>query len=146
MCGRIAGWSIARMFAADYPFLDIFWSMIIFFCWVIWIWMMIYIFTDVFRRRDIGGWSKALWCVFMIVLPFLGVLVYLIAQHDGMAQRNLEQAQAAESAFDARVQQAATGGGGGAASEIEKAHQLLSSGAITQAEFDTIKSKALATS
>ena len=134
--------------AADYPFLDIFWSMIIFFTWVMWIWMMIYIFTDVFRRRDIGGMSKALWCVFMIVLPFLGVLIYLIAQHDGIAQRNLEQVQAAERAFDARVQQAAatqgpSNGGGGAAAEIEKAQQLLSAGAINQAEFDQIKAKAL---
>ena len=133
-------------FAADYPFLDVFWSMIIFFTWVIWIWMMIYIFTDLFRRRDIGGWHKAIWCVFMIVLPFLGVLCYLIAQHDGIAQRNLERVQAAEQAFDARVQQAATaqGNGGGAAGEIAAAHKLLESGAITQGEFDQIKAKALA--
>ena len=136
------------MFAADYPFLGIFWSMIIFFTWVIWIWMLIYLFTDIFRRRDIGGWGKAAWCVFMIVVPFIGVLVYLIAQHDGMAQRNLEQAQQAERAFDQRVQAAAStqgGGGGGAAGEIERAHKLLTDGAITQAEFEKIKSKALAT-
>jgi hypothetical protein len=134
------------MFAADYPFLDVFWSMIIFFTWVIWIWMLIYLFTDIFRRRDIGGWGKAAWCVFMIVVPFLGALVYLIAQHDGMAQRNLEQAQMAERAFDQRVQAAAQsqGGGGGAAGEIERAHKLLTDGAITQGEFEKIKSKALA--
>src|SRR6185503_690751 len=99
------------------------------------IWMMVYIFTDVFRRRDIGGWGKALWCVFMIVLPFLGVLIYLIAQHDGIAQRNLESIQASEQAFDARVQAAAAtqGDGGGAAAEIEKARALLDNGSINQA-------------
>jgi hypothetical protein len=133
------------MFAADYPFLNIFWSMIIFFTWVIWIWMIVIIFSDVFRRRDIGGFAKAAWCVFMIVLPLLGVLVYLIAQHDGMAQRNLEQAQASEQAFNARVQAAAAAQNGpGAASEIATAQQLLEAGAITQDEYDKLKAKALA--
>jgi len=136
--------------AADYPFLDILWTMIIFFTWVMWIWMMVYLFTDIFRRQDIGGWGKAAWCVFMIVLPFLGALIYLIAQHDGIAQRNLERMQAAEQAFDARVQQAAAAqvhapnGGGGAAAEIEKARGLLADGTINQAEFDKLKAKALA--
>ena len=134
------------MFAADYPFMDIVWTMIIFFTWVMWIWMMVYIFTDVFRRRDIGGWHKAAWCVFMIVLPFLGVLVYLIAQHDGMAQRNLERLQSAEAAFDARVQAAAAAqdSGGGATGEIDRARKLLDDGTINQAEFEKIKTKALA--
>lgn len=133
------------MFAADYPFLNIFWSMIIFFTWVIWIWMMVTIFSDLFRRQDIGGWHKALWCVFMIVLPFLGVLVYLIAQHDGMAQRNLERVQSAEQAFNARVQSAALAqNGAGAANEIATAQKLLESGAITQDEYDKLKAKALA--
>ena len=72
--------------AADYPFLDVFWSMIIFFVWVIWIWMMIMILTDVFRRHDLSGWGKAAWTVFLIILPFLGALIYLIAKHDGMAR------------------------------------------------------------
>jgi hypothetical protein len=148
MSGHAAGRRISLMFAADYPFLDILWTMIIFFTWVMWIWMMVYLFTDIFRRRDIGGWGKAAWCVFMIVLPFLGAFVYLIAQHDGIAQRNLERMQAAEQAFDARVQQAAVaqngGGGGGAAGEIAQARQLLADGAINQTEFDQIKAKALA--
>src|SRR5436190_11842487 len=82
--------------AADYPFMDILWTMIIFFAWVVWIWMMITILSDVFRRRDIGGWAKAAWTVFMIVIPFLGALVYLIAQHDGMAQRQADAAKAAD--------------------------------------------------
>ena len=127
--------------AADYPFLNILWSMIIFFAWVVWIWMMIVILTDVFRRRDIGGWAKAAWTVFMIVLPFLGALVYLIAQHDGMADRSAKQAQGQQEQFDNYVRSV---GGGGPASEIEKAKQLLDSGAITADEFAALKAKALA--
>jgi hypothetical protein len=132
-------------FAADYPFLDIFWSMIIFFSWVIWIWMMFVILADVFRRQDISGWGKAAWIVFLIVLPFLGVLVYLIANHDGMSDRNVKQAQAQRAEMDDYVRSvAADGGGGGAAAEIDKAKQLLDSGAINQAEFEALKAKALA--
>jgi energy-coupling factor transporter transmembrane protein EcfT len=133
-------------FAADYPFLDVFWTMIIFFCWVVWIWMMIVILTDIFRRHDIGGWHKAAWIVFLIVLPFLGVLVYLIAQSGGMAERRAKEAQDAQAQFDDYVKQVATNDGGqaGAAAEIEKAKALLDSGTITQAEFDSLKAKALA--
>ena len=120
--------------------MNIFWSMLIFFCWVIWIWMMIAIFTDVFRRRDIGGFAKAAWCFFMIVLPFLGVFIYLISQHDEMAQRNIDHAKAMQQQFDEHVRDVA----GGAAGEIAQAKSLLDSGAINQAEFDTIKAKALA--
>lgn len=129
--------------AADYPFLDIFWTMIIFFAWVIWIWMMIAILTDVFRRRDTSGWGKAAWTVFLIVLPFLGALTYLIINHDGMAERNAEQARARQAGFDDYVKSVG-GGGGGAAAEIESAKRLLDSGAITEAEFDGLKAKALA--
>ena len=131
-------------FAADYPFLNILWTMIIFFAWVVWIWMIVTIFADVFRRRDIGGWAKAAWCVFMIVLPFVGVLTYLIAQHDGMAQRNAERAEAMEQQFDARVQAAAAQNGAGSAGEIQKAQQLLDAGTIDRGEFETLKAKALA--
>jgi energy-coupling factor transporter transmembrane protein EcfT len=131
--------------AADYPFLNILWSMIIFFAWVIWIWIMIIILADVFRRKDISGWGKAAWIVFLIVLPFIGVLVYLIAQHDGMTRRSEEAAQAQKAQFDNYVRSTA-GSGGGAAAEIEKAKQLLDSGAITQAEFEALKAKALAPS
>jgi hypothetical protein len=131
------------VFAADYPFLNILWTMIIFFAWVIWIWMMIAILTDVFRRRDMSGWGKAGWTVFLIVLPFLGSLIYLIANHDGMAERNAKQAQVAQAEFDDYVKTVAKNGGG-AASEIEKAKNLLDTGAIDQAEFEAIKAKALA--
>jgi hypothetical protein len=130
------------VFAADYPFLNIFWTMILFFCWVIWIWMLVVILTDVFRRRDMSGWAKALWVIFLIVLPFLGVLVYLIANHDGMAERSAKDAQANRAQFDDYVRTVATEGG--PAAEIEKAKSLLDGGAITQAEFDAIKAKALA--
>ena len=128
--------------AADYPFLDVLWSMLIFFCFVAWIWMMVAILSDVFRRRDIGGWSKAGWCVFLIVLPFLGALVYLIAQHDGMAERNVKQVQAYQAQVDERIRSVA-GSSDGAAAEIARAKGLLDSGAISQAEFDQIKAKAL---
>jgi Phospholipase_D-nuclease N-terminal/Short C-terminal domain len=125
--------------AADLPFLELLWTMIVFFAWVIYIWIAITVLIDVFRRHDISGWGKAAWTVFIIVLPFLGVLVYLIAQHDGMRERSTKQAQAQREAFDQYVREAA----GGSAAEIAKAKELLDAGAITQAEFDAIKSKAI---
>jgi hypothetical protein len=130
-------------FAADYPFLNILGSMILFFTWVIWIWMMVAILSDVFRRRDMSGWGKAAWTVFLIVLPFLGALIYLISNHDGMADRNVKQSQVAQAEFDDYVKSVATDGGG-AAAEIDKAKSLLDSGAINQSEFEAIKAKALA--
>jgi hypothetical protein len=129
--------------AADYPFLDILWTMIFFFTWVVWIWLMVVILTDVFRRRDISGWGKAAWTVFLIVLPFLGALVYLISQHDKMADRSAEAARGQQAELDHYVKSVA-GNGGGAAGEIEKAKRLLDTGAITQSEFDALKAKALA--
>jgi hypothetical protein len=128
--------------ASDYPFLNILWTMIIFFAWVVWIWMIIVIFTDLFRRRDVSGWGKAAWCVFMIILPFIGVLTYLIAQHDGMAQRQAEAVDQSKQQMDAYIQSVATKDG--AATEISKAKELLDNGTITQADFDAIKAKALA--
>jgi general stress protein CsbA len=128
------------VFAADYPFLDVLWTMIIFFCWVVWIWMMILIISDVFRR-DISGWAKAAWIVFLIVLPFLGALIYLIANGSEMAQRRVRDAQVSQEHFDTYVRSVATSGG--AAAEIESAKRLLDAGTITQEEFDTLKVKAL---
>jgi Short C-terminal domain/Phospholipase_D-nuclease N-terminal len=127
------------LIAADYPFLDVLWTIIIFFAWVIYIWIVITVLIDVFRRDDIGGWGKAGWVVFVIVLPFLGVLIYLISQHDGMRERSERQAKAQRAEFDQYVRDAA----GGPASEIAKAKELLDSGAISQSEFDAIKAKAL---
>jgi hypothetical protein len=128
--------------AADYPFLDIFWSMIIFFAWVTWIWMMILILSDVFRRRDLSGWGKAGWTFFLIILPFLGALIYLIAQSDGMAERRAQDVQGQRAQMDDYVRSVA--GSGGPAAEIDKAKALLDSGAITQTEYDALKAKALA--
>jgi hypothetical protein len=124
---------------ADLPFLEVLWSMLVFFVFVIWIWIAITVLVDVFRRQDIGGWGKAAWTVFIIVLPYLGVLVYLIAQHEGMRERSAKHAQAQHQAFDQYVREAA----GGSAAEIAKAKELLDAGTISQAEFDAIKAKAL---
>ena len=129
------------MIAADYPFLEVMWTMFVFFAWVIWFWILITVFADIFRRHDTSGFSKVLWIIFVIVLPFLGVFIYLIANSDGMAERNIEKAQKQQEQMDAYVKTVA--GSGGAAAEIEKAKGLLDSGAITQAEFDAIKAKAL---
>ena len=130
------------LIAADYPFLNILWSMIIFFAWVAWLIILFRVIADIFRRHDTSGWGKAAWLVFVIVLPFLGVLIYLIAHGDDMAKRDLEQARAAQANMDDYVKSVA--GSGGAAAEIDKAKQLLDSGAITQAEFDAIKAMAIA--
>ena len=124
---------------ADFPFLEFLWAMIVFFAWIAWIWIAITCFIDIFRRHDIGGWSKALWIVFIIVIPFLGVLVYLIAQHDNMRERSVKQAQEQQAAFDKYVKDTA----GGSAAEIAKAKELLDAGTITQEEFDSIKARAL---
>jgi hypothetical protein len=128
--------------ATDYPFLDILWSMLVFFGFVIWVWILFTVLGDIFRRHDISGWGKAAWTVLLIVLPLLGTLIYLIGNSHGMAERSAQQASEAQAQFDGYVRNAA--GSGGAAAEIERAKQLLDSGAITQAEFDAIKQKALA--
>ena len=126
--------------AADYPFMDVLWSMIIFFFWVIWIWIVITVLIDVFRRDDIGGWAKAAWVIFVVILPWLGVLVYLIAQHDGMRERSMKQAQAQRREFDDYVRETA----GGSADQSARAKELLDNGTITQEEFAALKAKALA--
>jgi hypothetical protein len=130
------------LIAADYPFLDVFWTMLVFFAWVSWIMILFRVLGDIFRRQDASGWAKAGWIVFVIVLPFLGVLIYLIANGDEMGRRDVEQSRAARAELDDYVKSVAAPGG--AAAEIEKANQLLGSGAISQAEFDAIKAKALA--
>jgi Phospholipase_D-nuclease N-terminal/Short C-terminal domain len=126
---------------ADYPFLDVLWTMIVIFAWVIWFWLLITVFADLFRRHDTSGFTKVLWIIFVIITPFLGVLIYLLVNNHGMTERNLENAKAQKQQFDAYVRDAA----GGSAAEIEKAKGLLDSGAINQSEFEAIKAKALAT-
>jgi hypothetical protein len=128
--------------ASDYPFLDIVGTMLIFFAWVIWFWILIRVLVDVFRRNDISGWGKAAWTFFMILVPFLGVLIYLIAHGQEMGERDIKQAQAQQAQMDSYVRSVASSDG--PSDQIAKAKQLLDTGAITQAEFDAIKAKALA--
>ena len=130
------------MVAADYPFLDVLWTMLVFFIWIAWFLILFRVLIDIFRRHDIGGGTKVIWILFVILLPFLGVFVYIITQSHHMAERDMKQAAAAQAQFDEHVKSVA--GSGGPAAEIEKASALLSSGAITQAEFDELKRKALA--
>ena len=127
--------------ATSYPFWNLFWDILIIFTWVIFIWIAITVLIDVFRRHDISGWGKAAWTIFIVILPWIGVLVYLIVNHDSMTERRVKDVQASQAQFDAYVRQ--TAGSGGAASEIERAKGLLDSGTITQKEFDAIKAKAL---
>ena len=128
--------------ATSYPFLNLLWDILIIFAWVIFIWIAITVLIDVFRRDDISGWGKAAWVVLVVILPWIGVLAYLIFNHAGMNERRAREGRAAQAQFDEYVRKAA--GQGGAASEIEKAKQLLDNGTITQQEFDAIKAKALA--
>ena len=130
------------MIAADYPFLDVLWTMFIFFAWVIWFWLLITIFADVFRRHDIGGGKKTLWCIFVIITPFIGVFVYLISQSKGMNERNLQNVKQQRQQTDDYIKTVAAEVD--APGQIAQAKQLLDSGAINQQEFDALKQKALA--
>ena len=130
------------LIASSYPFLNVLWSMLIFFAWVIFIWIAITVLIDVFRRQDLSGWAKAGWTILVVILPWLGVLIYLIVNHEGMADRRNREAAAAQAQMDDYVR--TTAGSGGAVGEIEKAKKLRDDGTITQAEFDALKAKALA--
>jgi hypothetical protein len=127
--------------AADYPLLNIFWTIIIVFAWVAWFWVLIMIISDLFSRHDIGGWGKALWMLFVIIVPFLGVFIYLIAEGKSMGERRMAQMEAAQKDFDAHVRQVAAETG--PADQIAKAKSLLDAGTIDQAEFDRLKAQAL---
>ena len=130
------------MLAYTYPLLSIFWTMLEFFFFVLWIWLLIYIFMDIFRSHDMGGFAKALWVMFVIILPFLGVLVYQIARGGSMHERAEKQAQQQQKAFDDYVKQAA-GSSGGSADELAKLADLKSKGVLTDAEFEAQKAKIL---
>ena len=125
------------VFAADYPFLDIFWTMLIFFMWVIWVWILITVLMDLFRRHDVGGWAKAGWSLFVIVLPFLGVFIYLITQGGRMAERRDADVRAGLQHY------AGTAASNGPSDQIAKGKELLDKGAIDEAEFELLKRKAL---
>ena len=129
--------------AAEYPFLEILGSMLFFFGFVIWMWMLFAIFGDLFRRDDVSGWGKAAWTIFILIVPILGALCYLVSQGSEMAARNVAAQKAAKAQFDEYVRETA-GEGEGAAGQIAKAHELLERGALDQAEFDRLKQRALA--
>jgi hypothetical protein len=130
------------MFAADFALGEVLWSMFVLFMWIIWFWLLITVFADLFRDPDTSGVAKAGWSIFVIFLPYLGVFVYLIARGGGMAERSLKQQKAAQAEFDAYVRQTA-GSGGGAAAEIAHAKELLDAGTISQEEYEALKAKAL---
>jgi hypothetical protein len=130
-----------HMLAYDYPVMGVFWSMLYFFIFFIWIMLLFRVFADVFRSHDMGGIAKTLWILFVILVPFLGVFVYVIARGNSMAERDMAQAQAQQEAFKSYVQE--TAGSGGTAEELAKLADLKDRGMITQAEFDTAKAKAL---
>jgi len=130
------------MIAYTYPLLSIFWTMLEFFLFFLWIWLLIIIFSDIFRSHDMGGLAKALWVIFVIILPFLGVLIYLIARGGSMHERAATQAADQQKAFDSYVRQAA--GSGSSVDELAKLADLKSKGVITDAEFEAQKTKLLA--
>jgi len=127
-----------------YPFLDLIWTMLVFFGWVIWFWLLILIFGDLFHRTDVSGWGKAGWTVLVLVLPFLGVLIYLIAQGQHMAERRRGEAAASRAHFENYVR-SVSAPGDSSADQIAKAKHLLDSGAITEDEFQALKRKVLTT-
>jgi hypothetical protein len=127
---------------AAYTFGDVMWTMFVFFAWILFFWLLFGVFGDLFSRHDISGWAKAGWTIFVIILPFLGIFVYLISQGKGMGERAQQKAQAQQTQMDDYVRSVAASG---SAEEIAKGKQLLDSGAITPAEFEALKNKALAT-
>ena len=128
--------------ASSYPFLEVFWTMLIFFAFVVWIWILFTVIADIFRRHETSGFVKVAWIVFIIVLPYLGVFVYLIAEHKGMTERSVKQQESSKAEMDEYVKSVA--GAPDPAEQIAKAKSLLDQGTISQAEFDQIKQKALA--
>ena len=133
------------MLGTDYPIADLFLTMLWFFLFIIWIWLLIMVFSDIFRSHDIGGGVKALWCIFVIIVPFLGVFVYLIARGGKMQERNMRQAADQQKAFDDYVKETAgTAGGGDTASQLSKLADLKTQGVLTDAEFEAQKAKLLA--
>jgi hypothetical protein len=129
------------MLAYDYPLLDVFWTMLWIFLFIVWIWLLIAVFVDIFRSQDLSGWGKALWSIFIIVIPFLGVLIYLIARGSKMHERALQQAQQQEQEFRGYVQEVASTSG--TADQLAKLADLKDRGVISDAEFEAEKAKIL---
>ena len=128
--------------ATSYPLLEVFWTILIFFGFIVWIWLLFTMFADLFRRQDIGGWAKTAWIIFVVIFPFLGVFVYLIANHRGISERSQRQQEAAQTEMDQYLRSVA--GKSDPTQQIAKGEELLKAGAITQAEFEQIKNRALA--
>ena len=130
------------MFAYDYPLLGVFWTMLWFFLWFAWLMLLFRVFADIFRSKDMNGWAKALWTIFVIFLPFLGVLIYVIVRGDSMTERDVASSRQSEEAFRSYIQDAA-GSGGGTADELTKLADLKAKGVITDDEFAQQKAKLL---
>ncbi|MEU7511191.1 SHOCT domain-containing protein [Streptomyces sp. NPDC042898] len=130
----------------DYPLLNLFWTMLWFFVWIMWLFLLFKVITDIFRDHDLGGWGKAGWLAFCILLPYLGVLVYVIARGKSMGQRDVKQAKASEAAFQDYIRKTAgtAPAGGGATDELARLAELKEKGAITDEEFEKAKAKVLA--
>ncbi len=132
------------MVASSYPVLDAFLTILYFFLFVIWIWLLIMVFFDIFRSHDIGGLAKALWVIFVLILPFLGVFVYLVARGGKMHERAAQQAAQQQQAFDAYVKQTAGSAGASSADQLAKLADLKAQGVLSDAEFEAQKAKVLA--
>jgi Phospholipase_D-nuclease N-terminal len=124
-----------------YTFGQVMWTMFVFFMWVLWFWLLFTVFGDLFRRHDISGWAKAAWTFFVIILPFLGIFIYLIVEGKEMGERSMRRAQEEQAQMDTYVRSVA--GSSDATAQIAKGKELLDSGAISQAEYDHLKAKAL---
>jgi hypothetical protein len=131
------------MLADEFGTGQVFWSMLWFFLWIIWIWLLIVIFGDIFRSDDLSGWGKALWSIFVIFLPYLGVFVYLIARGHKIQEHHVREAQAQDAALRQYVQNVAGSEGGGTADEISRLADLRDRGVLSEAEFQQAKTKAL---
>jgi hypothetical protein len=128
---------------AAYTFGDVMWTMFVFFAWILFFWLLFGVFGDLFSRHDLSGWAKAGWTVLVIILPFVGIFIYLISQGKGMGERAQQKAQSQQAEVDDYVRSVAASGS--PTEEIAKGKELLESGAISQAEYDQLKAKALAT-
>ena len=130
------------MLAYDYPLLGAIWTMFIFFLWIAWLFLLFKIFGDIFRSKDMGGGAKAAWCIFVILAPFLGTFIYVIARGQGMGERDIEAFRAQQAQFEAYVKE--TAGSGTSADELAKLADLKAKGVLTDAEFEAQKAKVLA--
>jgi hypothetical protein len=129
------------VFAYDYPVLGVFWSILVFFLWIMWFFLLFRVVADIFRSDDLGGWAKAAWLILVLLVPFLGVFVYVIARGDDMGRRDVAQAQAQDQAFQSYVRD--TAGSGGSVDQLAKLADLRDRGVINDAEFEQQKAKIL---